>query len=164
MFRTALLAALALACLIANAEARPRSGPWQSCVPASDVMRPCAYQSNFLAGVKSIKVRMHRVEKTRISNLSGRPAGCPHAWCGCWLAAHLGLSDRSLWLARKWALIGRPAPGPQVGAIVVWRHHVGQVMAVESGKILVLSGNDGHAVRERWRATSGVIAYRIAGL
>lgn len=94
----------------------------------------------------------------------GRPAGCPaRAWCGCWLAAHLGISNRSLWLARNWASVGHPAGGPQPGAIVVWRHHVGTIKAVEGSRILVLSGNDGRAVRERWRTTAGVIAYRVPG-
>lgn len=95
--------------------------------------------------------------------IGGRPSGCPaRAWCGCWLASHLGISDRSLWLARNWARVGHSAGGPQVGAIVVWRHHVGKIKAVEGNRILVLSGNDGRAVRERWRTTSGVIAYRVA--
>jgi hypothetical protein len=96
------------------------------------------------------------------ASLSGRPASCPvRAWCGCWLAHHLGISNRSLWLARKWASMGYSAGGPQVSAIVVWRHHVGLIRAVEGNRILVLSGNDGRAVRERWRSTAGVIAYRV---
>lgn len=95
-----------------------------------------------------------------------RPAGCPpRAWCGCWLAHHLGLRDRSLWLARNWAQLGRPS-GPQPGAIVVFARgrggHVGKVTAVAPGRIKVLSGNDGRMVRERWRdARRGVIAYRL---
>ncbi|MEN6535665.1 MAG: hypothetical protein ABFD89_18520 [Bryobacteraceae bacterium] len=95
----AILAACALLCaLTINADARPRSGPWQSCVPTGDVMRPCSYQPNFLSGVRSIKVKMHRVHH---SALGGRPAGCPHAWCGCWLAAYFGISDRNLWRASR---------------------------------------------------------------
>lgn len=96
---------------------------------------------------------------------SGRPAGCPaRAWCGCWLGHHLGMARRDLWLARNWARVGRPAGGPQVGAIVVWSHHVGKITAVgPGGRIRVVSGNDGRAVRDRWRTTRGVIAYRFAG-
>lgn len=101
--------------------------------------------------------------ETAQSFLSGRPSGCPaRAWCGCWLAKHLGLSDRSLWLARRWASLGSDAGGPRVGAIVVWRHHVGKITAVDGHRIRVLSGNDGRAVRDRWRTTAGVIAYRFA--
>lgn len=95
---------------------------------------------------------------------SDHPAGCPaRAWCGCYLASYLGISDRKLWLARAWARVGSPASGPQAGAIVVWPHHVGLIRAAEGNRILVLSGNDGHRVRERWRSTRGVIAYRTGG-
>lgn len=94
--------------------------------------------------------------------VGGRPAGCPaRAWCGCWLSRHLGLNDRRLWLARNWAGVGSNAGGPRPGAIVVWRHHVGRITAVDNGRIQVLSGNDGRAVRNRWRTTRGVIAYRV---
>lgn len=167
-----ILCVAALACLLASAaEARQRHTPGaeRSCVPTGDVMRPCAYQPNFLAGVRSIQIRMHRERHAanprprlvrETASYEGRPVGCPHAWCGCWLASHLGLSDRSLWLARKWAAIGSPAGGPRVGAIAVWPHHVGQITAVDGNRILLLSGNDGRAVRERWRSTAGIIAYR----
>jgi hypothetical protein len=94
----------------------------------------------------------------------GRPEGCPaRAWCGCFLMSYFGLSDRSLWLARNWARIGQGVSGPQPGAIVVWRHHVGLIRSTDGDRILVLSGNDGRRVRERWRSTRGVIAYRIRG-
>lgn len=92
---------------------------------------------------------------------NGRPANCPaRRWCGCWLANHFGLSDRALWQARRWAGLGHAALGPQPCVIVVWRHHVGEIEAVDGNRILVLSGNDSRAVRERWRTTAGVIAYR----
>jgi hypothetical protein len=57
--------------------------------------------------------------------------------------------------------MGHSAGGPQAGAIAVWPHHVGLIQATEGGRILLLSGNDGHVVRERWRSTSGIIAYRV---
>jgi hypothetical protein len=85
----------------------------------------------------------------------------PAAWCGWFMAQHFGISGklaRWLWVARNWAHSGSPAPGPQVGSIVVWRHHVGQITAIKGSSIRVLSGNDGHAVRDRWRSPRGVIA------
>ncbi len=54
----------------------------------------------------------------------------PRAWCGYFLAEYLGISDRSLWVAQKWATLGHRAEDPQVGAIVVWPHHVGKIEAV----------------------------------
>lgn len=98
---------------------------------------------------------------TAVAEVVGtKPAGCPSRWCGCWLAQHMGLSDRSLWLARKWASVGAPASGPAPGVIVVWRHHVGKIIEVDGRRIKVISGNDSRAVRVRWRATDGVISYR----
>ena len=91
--------------------------------------------------------------------IGGRPSGAPSAWCGFWLGRHLGLLDRKLWLARNWASVGSPA-AKEVGSIVVWRHHVGLVTDVSGARIKVLSGNDGHRVRNRWRNVGRVIAYR----
>jgi len=93
-----------------------------------------------------------------------RPAGCPHAWCGCWLAMQYGFSGakaRALWLARNWAaMFPRTALAP--GAVAVFARgrggHVGKVVDVAPGKILLQSGNDGRAVRTRWRSTRGLIA------
>lgn len=99
--------------------------------------------------------------ETARSFLSSRPSSCPpRAWCGCWLAKHLGLSDRSLWLARRWASLGSDAGGPRVGAIVVWRHHVGIITGKTARGWVVKSGNDGNAVRERVRSVAGAVAFR----
>lgn len=94
--------------------------------------------------------------------LAGRPSGCPaRAWCGCWLAHYLGMPARHLWLAANWRFVGRPAGGPAVGAIVVWRHHVGIITGRAGSRWVVKSGNDGRRVRERPRALAGAIAYRV---
>ena len=111
--------------------------------------------------VSTSKVRAGRSHRHVDSTVhGGRPAGCPaRAWCGCFLSKYLGLHRRDLWLARNWARIGSPSSA-RPGVIAVWRHHVGKVVAVEPGRIKLLSGNDGRAVRERWRSARGVIAYR----
>jgi hypothetical protein len=92
----------------------------------------------------------------------GRPAACAGIpWCGCWLRLRYGLSDVRLNLARAWATFGRDAGGPSVGAVAVWPHHVGEIVAVpQLGTVILRSGNDGHRVRVRKRSTRGVIAYR----
>jgi hypothetical protein len=95
--------------------------------------------------------------------LGGRPAGAPRAWCGFWLGRHLGIPDRRLWLARNWASVGSNAGGPAVGAVVVWRHHVGIITGRTASGWVVKSGNDGHRVRERVRSVAGAIAFRRVG-
>lgn len=92
-----------------------------------------------------------------------RPRDCYGiAWCGCWLRHAFGIPDRSLNLAINWARVGSPA-SPESANVVVWRHHVGKLIAHEGNRILVQSGNDGGAVRTRWlspRVLGGVVAYR----
>jgi len=88
----------------------------------------------------------------------------PRAWCGWWLRQQLGVADRRFNLAREWTRYGRPAGGPHVGAIVVWRHHVGRIVGPCNGAVcLIQSGNDGHAVRTRERSVAGAIAFRVPG-
>ena len=65
-------------------------------------------------------------------------------------------------LARSWARYGSNAGGPSIGAIVVWRHHVGKIVGHENGQWIVQSGNDGHAVRTRPRSVANAIAFRRA--
>lgn len=89
-----------------------------------------------------------------------RMVGRPAAWCGWWLGQHLGMPDRRLWLARNWASVGSNAGGPQIGAVVVWRHHVGIITGRHGNQWVVKSGNDGRRVRERPRSVAGAIAFR----
>ena len=84
----------------------------------------------------------------------------PRAWCG-WEMRRLVGNDPgpSYNLARNWTHWGYPT-SPHVGAIVVWPHHVGKIVGREGDRWLVLSGNDGHAVRTRARSLAGAIAFR----
>lgn len=93
-----------------------------------------------------------------VQRVTGDPR--PRAWCGWWMRQHLGVSDRSGNLARWWARFGSNAHGPAIGALVVWRHHVGIITGRSSSGWIVKSGNDGHAVRERERSLRGAIAFR----
>jgi hypothetical protein len=84
----------------------------------------------------------------------------PSAWCGWWMRQHVGHDPGVAFnVARNWAHWG-VASSPRVGAIVVWPHHVGVISGRSNGEWIVLSGNDGHQVRNRPRSLSGVIAVR----
>jgi hypothetical protein len=90
-------------------------------------------------------------------------AGRPRAWCGWYMRQQVGSDPGPNYnLARSWARYGSNAGGPSVGAIVVWRHHVGKIVGQENGQWIVQSGNDGHAVRTRPRSLAGAIAFRNA--
>jgi hypothetical protein len=89
--------------------------------------------------------------------------GRPRAWCGWYMRQQVGGDPGPQYnLARSWAHYGSNAGGPTVGAIVVWRHHVGKIVGRENGQWIVQSGNDGHAVRTRPRSLAGAIAFRNA--
>lgn len=88
----------------------------------------------------------------------------PRKWCAWWLRRELGIPRSAFkpWeynLARAFRYIGRPS-GPGVGAIVVWRHHVGVITGRTGKGWVVRSGNDGGRVRERVRSVKGAIAFR----
>jgi hypothetical protein len=87
--------------------------------------------------------------------------GRPYAWCG-WYMRTIHGGGPALNLARNWAGVGSRAGGPAVGVIVVWWHHVGDIVGYDSrrGLWVVRSGNDGHAVRTRPRSVAGAIAFR----
>jgi hypothetical protein len=89
--------------------------------------------------------------------------GRPAAWCGWYMRTQVGSDPGPQYnLARAWAHYGVNAGGPSIGTIVVWPHHVGEIVGQENGQWVVRSGNDGHAVRTRARSLAGVIAFRRA--
>ena len=83
----------------------------------------------------------------------------PGKWCGWWMRTQLG-GGPAYNLAWNWSRYGS-ATSPQVGAVVVWRHHVGIITGQASnGQLIVKSGNDGGRVRERARSVAGAV-FRI---
>lgn len=106
-------------------------------------------------------VRHHRGHRSAVDvaenvHLGGRPS----AWCG-WYMRSLKGGGPEYNLARNWAHRGT-ATSPQIGAVVVWAHHVGLITGrASNGEWVVKSGNDGHQVRERPRSVGGAIAFRM---
>lgn len=83
----------------------------------------------------------------------------PSQWCGWWLRTQKG-GGPEYNIAWNWRNYGVPT-APQVGAIVVWKHHVGLLMGqTASGSWIVKSGNDSGAVRTRARSIEGAL-FRI---
>lgn len=92
----------------------------------------------------------------KFASAGGSLGGRPGAWCGWWMRTQLG-GGPEYNLAANWRHYGR-ASGPQVGAVVVWPHHVGMITGRSaSGQWIVKSGNDGNAVRERPRSVAGAV-------
>lgn len=83
-------------------------------------------------------------------------------WCGLYMMRLKHKTDQRLAAAIQWAKEGSEAIGPAVGVVVVWAHHVGEIVGGPNarGEWLVHSGNDGNRVRTRYRSLRGVVAYR----
>lgn len=79
----------------------------------------------------------------------------PGKWCGWYMRTrHGGGANYN----RAWEWSRRGIAGePQVGAIVVWRHHVGEIVGHSQSGWIVLSGNDGGRVRSRVRSIRGAV-------
>ncbi len=109
--------------------------------------------ASFLAALAIMSGGITSAEAKRYSGMDGRPA----RWCGWWMRTQLG-GGPEYNLAANWRRWGRPAGGPQVGAVVVWPHHVGIITGrASNGRWIVKSGNDGGRVRERARSVSGAV-------
>lgn len=66
--------------------------------------------------------------------IGGRPAGCPHAFCGCALRKYLGIDDVRLNLAAAWGRVFSHTPA-KPGAVGVRPHHVLLLEAHVSGSV-----------------------------
>lgn len=78
----------------------------------------------------------------------------PSAWCGWFMRTRHG-GGPEFNLAANWRKWGSPGE-PRIGAIVVWPHHVGEIVGkADNGQWIILSGNDGGAVRSRPRSIAG---------
>ncbi|HZT26791.1 MAG TPA: hypothetical protein VFA57_13915 [Pseudolabrys sp.] len=76
--------------------------------------------------------------------IGARPAGCPHAYCGCGLRKYLGLSDTRLNLASNWARLFPHVSGPAPGVAAVRSGHVMYIEAAAGrGQWLVRDYNSG---------------------
>ena len=83
----------------------------------------------------------------------------PRRWCGWWMRTQLG-GGPEFNVAWNWRKYGRPTSA-QVGAVVIWRHHVGIITGrTANGRWIVKSGNDSNRVRERPRSVKGAV-FRI---
>lgn len=135
----------------------------------SDVVNNSYNKSETVIKNKKTKIVARRYSRDPISEvfhgvgnfLSSVLGPRPSAWCGWWMRSQKG-GGPEYNIARNWANRGTSAGGPQVGAVVVWPHHVGIITGKSSnGQWVVKSGNDSGTVRERARSLAGAIAFRI---
>ncbi len=112
-----------------------------------------------VANTTTAEARHSRGNPSREQHASNGVGPRPSKWCGWYMRTQLG-GGPSYNLAANWRNYGRPTSA-QVGAVVVWNHHVGIITGRSSnGQWIVKSGNDGGRVRERARSVSGA-SFRI---
>lgn len=97
-------------------------------------------------GTATIYIEQQRETRLYDANgntvIGGRPAGCPHAYCGCGLRKYLGLNDERLNLAWNWARLF-PHTAPHPGAAAVRHHHVMLLVAHVEGSIWTVRDYNG---------------------
>lgn len=155
----ALAVAVLAVALVNPAEAKHR--PHKAVHAGPAVAARCVYDNSGHMTCAEPEKRIHTSRIASDGN-GNRADPRPRAWCGWQLRQWLGVADRAYNLARNWAHFGSRASGPAPGVIAVYPHHVGIVVSVPGpGRMVMKSGNDGHAVRTRERSTRGVIAWRL---
>jgi hypothetical protein len=154
---TRFAALLSLACVLAasGADARPRHISKGVIVCDQQGCRPSA-------GAQVLSTKRHEPDATVIG---GRPAGCPHRFCGCEASLYLfGKIIPELNLAWNWARkFPRAAPAPRMAA--ARRGHVMVLISHVSGNDwLVHDGNSGGGkTRRHVRSIKGYVIVDPSG-
>lgn len=111
------------------------------------------------------KPRRERVASLNTESVRGaylsHPSGCPsRAFCGCGAMQHLGLHDRSLWLASSWYRFPRSMPAPNT--VAVRPHHVFVLQSHVSGDLWLVAdyNSGGHLSRLHVRSIAGYTIVR----
>ena len=166
-----ILLATAFLSVAASSTAHARPHPVSSPAPVSQPSITDWFVADQAEPSTSTKRRARKQAKRPSSQISwGAAAETPHAyhggagprpsaWCGWYMRTRHG-GGPEMNLAANWRHYGSAA-APQVGAIVVWPHHVGEIVGQSpNGQWIVLSGNDSGRVQQRARSIAGA-AVRI---
>jgi hypothetical protein len=113
------------------------------------------------------EARSHRHHRNVYASgdvIGGRPAGCPHAYCGCGASLHLfGRIIPSLNLAANWLRFPRANPAPKMAA--VRQHHVFVLERPIGGDVwLAYDANSGGGrIRLHARSIAGYVVVNPTG-
>ena len=145
--------------LVATADATPRRGQYGRTIECNE--RGCSdrvIQARNATNAK-VSVQTRVVTDANGSVISRRPAGCPHAFCGCEASLYLfGRIRPELNLASNWfRKFPRTSAAP--GMVAVRNHHVMVLMNhVDGNNWLVHDGNSGGGLtREHVRSLNGYV-------
>jgi hypothetical protein len=169
--RAAMLAAMVIGCFVSTAaEAAPRSrsapaeqSVWSFWSTPEPVARERRARPSRAAQRNDRSERASRRASSRDSSSSSREMSRssglgprPAQWCGWYMRSQLG-GGPEFNLAANWRRYGS-AGSPQVGAVVVWPHHVGIITGrASNGQWIVKQGNYSGRVHEGPRSVSGAV-------
>lgn len=151
MNRTRMMLAIAVSFFavvvsIDPSQAQPRrTAAPDNCVYNNDGRRVCANAVS-ASSASATTTRGKRTAYAGVQGtiIGGRPAGCPHRYCGCGLRKYLGIADKRLNLARNWARLFPRVAGPAPGVAAVRNGHVMYIeRAAGDGQWLVRDYNSG---------------------
>ena len=154
--------------LIAGADAAPKRAPQQQqgrTIECNE--RGC---SDYASHARAATAARGAVQSGVVTDANGsvigrRPAGCPHAFCGCEASLYLfGQIRPELNLAANW-LRKFPRTAPASGMVAVRTHHVMVLMSpVDGNDWLVHDGNSGGGLtREHVRSLKGYVVVNPRG-
>ena len=96
-----------------------------TCTFTNDGRRRCGRSYRRVRRAPSLDANGNRAAPVyQDTSIGGRPAGCPHAYCGCGLRKYLGLADKRLNLASNWARLFPHEATPRAELAAVRNHHV----------------------------------------
>lgn len=111
---------------------------------------------------KTIRIELRGVPMTVTRNvqseniIGGRPAGCPHAYCGCGARKYLGIEDVRLNLASNWPHYYRG-----LTQVAVWNHHIAIIERITGPGMAILrdynSGSGLSRIHERSIAGARIV-------
>lgn len=110
------------------------------------------------------RVEVQQAASNTVAILGGRPAGCPHRFCGCALSIKLfGKIIPHLNLAANWLKFPRTAPAP--GMVAARRGHVFKLLAHVGGSTWqVWDANSGRGkIRIHNRSIAGYVIVNPVG-
>lgn len=155
----ALAAALALACVSVPADARPRQIVAH---PDCNIVFPCEGVTRSARGERIAKAVgfgvAQNVYHLRGEVIGGRPAGCPHRYCGCGASLHLfGKIIPALNLAANWLRFPRATPATNM--VAARRGHVFVLKQHISGSVWLVhdSNSGGGKTRLHARSITGFV-------
>lgn len=148
-----------LICAMTTANAKPRHHKHHhiaraavtesmGCLPDNDVRLHC--------GVSNQRIQGRSKVTSYDGVIGGRPAGCPHAYCGCGARLYLGIDDPRLNLAWNWTKYYHG-----LTPVAVWRHHIAIIERMTGPSTAILrdynSGSGLSRIHERSIAGARIV-------